>query len=118
MTDRSKFIALRRVPLVLVACLAPLVAGCLIVPLPPETMSGVNAGAKVGRAGSWTRPLKVGRATRGDVEAALGRPDYKSIDGKQWSYGWTTRSAVALAPFAPFVNAVESLSDDVAQLRR
>ena len=73
-----------------------LCGGCIVLPLPPHTVEGVNAGAKVGRAGSWTRPLKVGQATQLDVARSLGPPDQSYNGDRQWSYSWTIRTGVAL----------------------
>ena len=71
-------------------------AGCVVIPLPPHTVEGVNAGAKVGRAGSWTRPLKVGTATRHDVIERLGEPARSNNGGKQLAYRWRIRTGFAL----------------------
>ena len=57
-----------------VAAWAMLAGGCVALPLPPSTIKGTNAAAAIGPAGSWFKPLKVGEATKADVQDRLGPP--------------------------------------------
>ena len=73
-----------------------LLAGGCAVPLPGFTTEGTNAAAAVGSAGSWTRPLKVGRATKADVLNRLGEPDRRAWHGDEWLYQWSTVQGFAV----------------------
>ncbi len=65
--------------------------GCFHTPIVLGTSEGVNAGRYVGPAGSWTRPLKVGRATREQVVDRLGPPHAIADNGREIAYSWKER---------------------------
>ena len=76
---------------------ATLCGGCLPTPVVFGPTAGVNAGRAVGPRGSWTRPLKVGTATRKDVTDRLGRPHAKAFNGREIAYSWSERRLLLLA---------------------
>ena len=75
---------------------ATLCGGCLPTPVVFGPTVGVNAGRAVGPRGSWTRPLKVGTATRQDVTDRLGRPHAKAFNGREIAYSWSQQRLLLL----------------------
>ena len=79
---------------------ALLAGGCLAIPLPPATIEGTNAAAVIGPAGSWTKPLKVGTATKAQVRDRLGPPSPGSKDDEWW-YAWERRTGIGIVLYQP-----------------
>ncbi|MEA2708040.1 MAG: hypothetical protein QOF78_641 [Phycisphaerales bacterium] len=83
-------------PFVLLVAGALLLIGCIYIPTFNKVSSGVDASKKVGHAGS-RRPLRVGQATRADVERVLGPPKHVSADGTEVAYTWVVQHGVWLS---------------------
>lgn len=88
-----------RVPLLLPVLLASVgaavLAGCIPVPVYKTVNGGPRPETRIGKPGS-KKPLLLGRATRGDVRALLGRPT-ESPGGRTdlYTYPITTFAVIA-----------------------
>ena len=80
-------------PVVLVLLGVILLHGCIYIPTFNKHHSGVDASRKVGDSDS-RKPLRVGTATRADVERVLGRSKYVNADGSEVMYTWVVQSGV------------------------
>jgi hypothetical protein len=83
-------------PIVLVISGVVLLHGCIYIPTFNKHHSGVDASKQVGGVGS-RNTLRVGSATRADVERVLGPPRYVSADGNEVAYTWLVQSGVWLS---------------------
>ena len=95
-------------PLLLTSLAAVACGGCVVVPLPPHPLEGVDASRVIGKADARNRQLVVGKATRGQVRERLGPPDAASKVSGQWHYAWTARTGLVLSPIPPFANVLGS----------
>jgi hypothetical protein len=83
-------------PFVLVVAGAFLLIGCIYIPTFNKVVRGVDASKEVGDAKS-RKPLRIGHATRADVERVLGPPQYASADGSEVGYTWVIQRGVWLS---------------------
>lgn len=82
-------------PLVLILFGVVLLHGCIYIPTFNQHHSGIDAAKQVGDARSG-RLLRIGSATRADVDRVLGRPTYVSADGSEIAHTWLVQSGVWL----------------------
>jgi hypothetical protein len=71
--------------------------GCIFIPGFHETVEKTNVAAKVGDASS-NRPIRVGNATRAQIVAMFGPPQYVDDTGRRIGYRWTVRNGIWLVP--------------------
>jgi hypothetical protein len=84
-------------PAVFIAMGLLILTGCIFIPGFHETVEKTNLAAKVGDANS-DRPIRVGYATREQIVAMFGPPQYVDDSGRRIGYGWTVRNGIWIVP--------------------
>ncbi len=84
-------------PAVLILAGLVILTGCIFIPGFHETVEKTDVAAKVGDAGS-NRPLRVGYATREQIVAMFGVPQYADNTGRRIGYEWTVRNGMWIVP--------------------
>lgn len=91
-------------PLILIVLGVCLLEGCLFIPTFDTLKKGEHDAAKqVGGANS-RKPLRVGMATRGQIEKLLGPPNFYAPDGSRTAYTWRVTEGIWIAPLCFYAN--------------
>jgi hypothetical protein len=85
-------------PVMLILVSLLVLTGCLFIPTFNPTVQGTNVAAKVGDANSH-RPIRVGFATREQIIAMFGKPQYSDDTGLRIGYAWIVKNGVWVYPF-------------------
>ena len=72
--------------------------GCIYIPTFNATTGAKDARNYVGAANEATKPLKLGMSTRANVHKVLGKPFFRTTDGRFVVYSWKKQKGLLVYP--------------------